>query len=64
MSQPARLAADLIVVGNSSDEPFAIDVAFAMGQGEDIADLISLKAFANSEFCPRFISDETPTSLK
>jgi len=29
-----------------------------MGQREDIADLISLKTFANSEFCPRFISDE------
>ena len=49
---------DLIVVGNSSDDPFAIDVAFALGQAEDIADLISMKTFANSEFCPRFISDE------
>ena len=47
-----------IVVGNSSDDPFAIDVAFAMGQREDVADLISMKRFANSEFCPRFISDE------
>lgn len=47
-----------IVVGNTSDDPFAIDVAFAMGQREDIADQISLKKFANSEFCPRFISDE------
>ncbi len=47
-----------IVVGNSSDDPFAIDVAFSMGQVEDIADLISMKRFANSEFCPRFISDE------
>tara|TARA_B100000519_G_C14233496_1_gene433605 strand:- start:85 stop:1293 length:1209 start_codon:yes stop_codon:yes gene_type:complete len=47
-----------IVVGNSSDDPFAIDVAFSMGQSEDIADLISMKRFANSEFCPRFISDE------
>ncbi|MBS11178.1 MAG: ribose-phosphate pyrophosphokinase [Gemmatimonadetes bacterium] len=49
---------DVMVVGNTSDDPFAIDVAFAMGQNEDIADLISLKRFANSEFCPRFISDE------
>lgn len=49
---------DVIVVGNTSDDPFAIDVAFAMGQTEDIADLISMKTFANSEFCPRFISDE------
>lgn len=47
-----------MVVGNSSDDPFAIDVAFAVGQAEDIADLISMKSFANSEFCPRFISDE------
>lgn len=51
-------AADVVVVGNISDEPFAIDLAFAMRQTEDIADLISLKTFANSEFCPRFISDE------
>jgi ribose-phosphate pyrophosphokinase len=49
---------DVIVVGNTSDDPFAIDVAFSMGQIEDIADLISMKTFANSEFCPRFISDE------
>ena len=48
----------VIVVGNTSDDPFAIDVAFSMGQSEDISDLISLKTFANSEFCPRFISDE------
>jgi len=50
--------ADVVVVGNSSDDPFAIDVAFTVGQTEDIADLISMKTFANSEFCPRFISDE------
>ncbi|MBT4138764.1 MAG: ribose-phosphate pyrophosphokinase-like domain-containing protein, partial [Candidatus Latescibacteria bacterium] len=49
---------NVIVIGNTSDDPFAIDVAFAMGQAEDIADLISLKSFANTEFCPRFISDE------
>lgn len=47
-----------IVVGNSSDDPFAIDIAHGLGQREDIADLISLKNFANTEFCPRFISDE------
>ena len=58
MNPPERLVADVVVVGNSSDDPFAIDVADSMGQVEDIADLISLKAFANSEFCPRFISDE------
>lgn len=33
-------------------------MAFDLGQAEDIADLISMKTFANSEFCPRFISDE------
>ena len=49
---------DVIVVGNFSDDPFAIDVAFDLGQSEDIADLISMKTFANGEFCPRFISDE------
>lgn len=49
---------DVIVVGNSSDEPFAIDVAVGIGQSVDIADVIGLKSFANSEFCPRFISDE------
>jgi len=53
-----RAISDVIVVGNTSDDPFAIDVAFAVGQVEDIADLISLKTFANTEFCPRFISDE------
>ena len=48
-----------VVVGNSSDDPFAIDVAFTMGQQEDVADMISMKRFANSEFCPRFISGES-----
>lgn len=49
---------NVIIVGNSSDDPFAIDLAFSLGQAEDIADVISMKTFANSEFCPRFISDE------
>ena len=53
---------DVVVVGNFSDDPFAIDVAFAVGQSEDIADLISIKTFANTEFCPRFISDEQDLS--
>jgi ribose-phosphate pyrophosphokinase len=55
---PITAPSDVIVVGNSSDDPFAIDLAFSIGQTEDIADLISMKNFANSEFCPRFISDE------
>ena len=58
MSTAAIALSDVIVVGNTSDDPFAIDVAFAIAQNEDIADLISIKTFANSEFCPRFISDE------
>jgi len=49
---------NVVVVSNSSDNPFAIDVPYAMGQHEDIADIISMKHFMNSEFCPRFISDE------
>lgn len=49
---------DVIIAGNFADDPFAIDVAFDIGQVEDIADLISMKTFANGEFCPRFISDE------
>ena len=58
---PAALD-NVIIVGNSSDDPFAIDLAFGLGQSEDIADLISMKTFANSEFCPRFISDEDDLS--
>ena len=62
MTTPPVDPGDVIIVGNFSDDPFAIDVAFAFGQAEDIADLISIKTFANSEFCPRFISDETDLS--
>jgi len=57
LNRPAT-SSDVIIVGNFSDDPFAIDVAYAVGQAEDIADLISMKMFANTEFCPRFISDE------
>ena len=54
---PRGLSDELVIVSTSSDDAFAIDLAFALGQREDIADLISLKTFANGEFCPRFISD-------
>jgi ribose-phosphate pyrophosphokinase len=47
-----------VIVSNISDNPFAIDIAYALGQHDDIADIISMKQFMNSEFCPRFISDE------
>ena len=58
MSFSTNQSSNLVVVSNTSDNPFAIDIAYAMGQHEDIADLISMKTFMNSEFCPRFISDE------
>ncbi|HEY2735817.1 MAG TPA: phosphoribosyltransferase family protein [Polyangiales bacterium] len=48
----------VVIVGNLSEDPFAIDVAHAYGQDTDLSDIISLKTFANGEFCPRFISDE------
>jgi ribose-phosphate pyrophosphokinase len=49
---------DVLIVSNVSDDPFAIDLAHMCGQRDEIADLISLKVYANTEFCPRYISDE------
>jgi len=49
---------NILIVGTESDNPFANDIAASCAQQMDIADAISLKIFANSEFCPRFISDE------
>jgi len=51
----------LVIVGTESDNPFAIDIALVCGQTTDISDMVSLKVYANSEFCPRFISDEEDT---
>lgn len=48
----------LLITGTESDNPFAIDISVFCGQMTDVADVISLKTFANTEFCPRFISDE------
>jgi len=48
----------VLITGTESDNPFAIDISVFCGQMTDVADVISLKTFANSEFCPRFISDE------
>ncbi len=48
---------DVIVVANSADNPIAEDIAHYLRQFEDYQDMISLKSFLNSEFCPRFISD-------
>ena len=50
---------NFVVVGAVSDDPFAIDVSHYFGQRADISDLLALKHFANTEFCPRFITDET-----
>ncbi len=49
---------DLVIISNVSDDPFAIDIGHMLGQSEEISDLISLKVYANTEFCPRYISDE------
>ncbi len=49
---------DSVIVSNVGDASFAISVAFNKQQEEDIQDLISLKTFANNEFCPRFLMDE------
>ncbi len=54
--------ASVIIVNSVSDDPFAIDVAHHFGQTSEISDQISLKTFANTEFCPRFISDEDGTA--
>ena len=49
----------VLITGTESDNPFAIDIGVFCGQITDIADVVSLKTFANTEFCPRFISDES-----
>lgn len=53
------MAGDAIIVSNWSDASFALDVAHKVGQTIDISDIISLKSFANTEFCPRFLVDDT-----
>ena len=53
-----RNALPILITGTESDDPFAIDIGVSCGQVTDIADILSLKTFANTEFCPRFISDE------
>ena len=53
------MATGTIVVSNWTDSSFGLDVAHNFGQTTDISDLISLKTFANTEFCPRFLVDDT-----
>lgn len=45
----------IVVTGNYSDSPGALDMGQLLGVSVDVSDLVSLKSFANSEFCPRFI---------
>jgi ribose-phosphate pyrophosphokinase len=52
------LSSDLVIISNVSDDPFAIDIGHMCGQTEEIADLISLKTYTNTEFCPSYLSDE------
>ncbi len=49
---------DLVVAATESDNPSALDIAMFCQQTVDVSDIISLKTYANTEFCPRFISDE------
>ena len=44
-----------LVVGNYADNVFVADIAHHLRQKENYQDLIALKNFHNSEFCPRFI---------
>jgi len=49
---------NVIVIGAVADNPVVEDVAHHLRQQEDYSDLVSLKSFLNTEFCPRFIIDE------
>lgn len=49
---------NLVVVGSASENTFVEDIAHHLNQHEDYHDIISLKTFLNTEFCPRFILDE------
>ncbi len=51
------MADRFVVTGTFTDDPFAIDIAQYIGLREDISDTVSLKTFANSEFCPRYMLD-------
>jgi len=56
MSAPNK---KFMVIGNMADSYFALDIADFLQQTTDWNDLMMLKTFANSEFCPRFtIHDE------
>jgi len=48
----------LLIVSSVSEDAYASEIAEFCDQFTDIADIISLKEFTNTEFCPRFISEE------
>ena len=52
------MTSNILVVGAVADDPLAIDIAHYMHQETEISDILAYKRFANTEFCPRFISDE------
>ncbi len=52
---------DLVIVGSAAENTFVVDIAHHLHQHEDYLDIISLKTFLNTEFCPRFIIDEELT---
>ncbi len=58
MPQSTKKIKPPIIIGNISDNPFAIDIAYYCEQKLDISDIVALNDFRNTEFCPRFISDE------
>jgi ribose-phosphate pyrophosphokinase len=49
---------NLVIIGSIADSSFTEDIAHQFEQKEDYLDLISLKSFNNTEFCPRFIINE------
>lgn len=49
---------NVVIIGNVADNAFVEDIAHHLNQRIDYSDLVSLKTFHNSEFCPRFIIDE------
>jgi ribose-phosphate pyrophosphokinase len=52
------MTGDFVVVGAVADDPLANDIAHYLNQETEISDILANKSFANTEFCPRFISDE------
>ena len=48
---------NLSIVGSASENTFVEDIAHHLNQQQDYLDIISLKTFLNTEFCPRFIID-------